>query len=175
MAVYSVTNLQNRSNLAVDPFLRIFCFKASFVSGDQTCPPKGWSRDIFNWMKNSIHVWKRTECYPTLLMVYLPQRSVSFYNYIHHCYKVVMEGHQIHQPCRTTQVSMCNEDIRAWMLANRLELNDDKTEYLQFLPSTKAKSYQQCLLPLELRALTRACQPKTWVYCLAQLSHSPLT
>ncbi len=38
------------------------------------------------------------------------------------------------------KLESCITEIRSWMLANRLKLNDDKTEYLQFLPHLKDKS-----------------------------------
>ncbi len=33
------------------------------------------------------------------------------------------------------QLESCITEIRAWMLANKLKLNDDKTEFLRFLPN----------------------------------------
>ena len=33
------------------------------------------------------------------------------------------------------QLESCFAEIKAWMLSNRLKLNDDKTEFLQFLPN----------------------------------------
>ena len=33
------------------------------------------------------------------------------------------------------QLEACISEIRAWMLINKLKLNDDKTEFLRFLPN----------------------------------------
>ena len=33
------------------------------------------------------------------------------------------------------RLESCIAEIRSWMLANMLKLNDDKTEFMQFLPS----------------------------------------
>ena len=39
-----------------------------------------------------------------------------------------------------TQLEACISDIRHWMLMNRLKLNDDKTEFLKFLPHPNSNS-----------------------------------
>ncbi len=61
-------------------------------------------------------------------------------------------------------------EIRSWLFANRLQLHDDKTEYLQSSPATNTTSYLHCLLLLELKALTQAHQPNIWVYFLETIS-----
>ncbi len=38
-----------------------------------------------------------------------------------------------------SKLESCSAEFRSWMLANGLKLNDDKTEYLQFLPHQKDK------------------------------------
>ncbi len=40
----------------------------------------------------------------------------------------------------TAQLESCIAEIRAWMLLNKLKLNGDKTEYLQFHPDRTAKN-----------------------------------
>ena len=40
----------------------------------------------------------------------------------------------------TVQLESCIAEIRAWMLSNKLKLNGDKTEYLQFYPGPSVKN-----------------------------------
>ena len=39
-----------------------------------------------------------------------------------------------------TRLEACISNIREWMLRNRLKLNDDKTEFLKFLPPSNTNS-----------------------------------
>ena len=40
-------------------------------------------------------------------------------------------------PEAIAQLELCITDIRQWMLINKLKLNDDKTEFLKFLPQSQ--------------------------------------
>ena len=41
------------------------------------------------------------------------------------------------------QLKSCITEIRAWMLINKLKLNDDKTEFLHFLPNQSMSASEE--------------------------------
>ena len=56
----------------------------------------------------------------------------------------------------------CIKDVKSWMLENKLQLNDDKTEVMLINP--KNTNLMSIMLALEMMILLFLTQQKTWVF-----------
>ena len=80
--------------------------------------------------------------------------------------KTVSKGNAI------SKLESCIADIRSWMLANRLKLNNGKTEYLQFLPHHNLPAAP---ITIGTESIDTSTSAKNLGVLLETISHSLLT